>query len=198
MARDMHDTLAQGFTGVIVQLEAARQAAAHGAPADTDAHIHRAADLARRSLGEARRTIRALRPEALERGDLCVALDGQTRRTAEGTMLRAEFATVGRPRPLPRASEENLLRIHQEILTNALRHSGAEVVKATLAFEVDSVRLEVQDDGGGFDPSERHDGAGLQGMRERVRQMDGELTIASRIGIGTRISVVLPDGRRGI
>src|SRR5438128_3412261 len=75
MARDMHDTLAQGFTGVIVQLEAAKQAAAHGSSTDTDAHIHRASELARQSLGEARRSIKALRPQVLEEADLCVALE---------------------------------------------------------------------------------------------------------------------------
>lgn len=75
MARDMHDTLAQGFTGVIVQLEAAQHAVAHGSSADANAHMHRAGELARQSLGEARRSIRALRPQALEHGDLCVALD---------------------------------------------------------------------------------------------------------------------------
>ena len=193
MARDMHDTLAQGFTGVIVQLEAAQHAFAHGSSADTDEHIHRASELARQSLGEARRSIRALRPRALENGELSVALEDLMKQVTAGTKLRAEFTTRGQPRTLIPASEENLLRIHQEILTNALKHSDAKSIKATLAFEENVVRLEVQDDGGGFDLSKKHDGLGLLGIRERVKQMNGELAVESRVGNGTRICVILPS-----
>lgn len=196
MARDMHDTLAQGFTGVIVQLEAARQAFSHGAPADTEAHIHRASDLARHSLGEARRSIRALRPQVLETGDLRIALDDAMKQATAGTGLHAQFTTRGRPRPLRAIVEENLLRIQQELLTNALKHSAAKAVSLTLSYEADAVRLEVHDNGDGFDMSRKHDGLGLVGIRERVNQMEGFLTIDSRIGDGTRISVVLPNEGR--
>ena len=197
MARDMHDTLAQGFTGVIVQLEAARQASAHGSAADTDAHVLRASELARQSLGEARRSIRALRPGALENGDLCIALDSAMKQMTAGTAVRAEFTIHGRPRALMPLTEENLLRIHQEILTNALKHSGATAIRASLSFEEKQVRLEVQDDGSGFDVSMKHDGFGLIGIRERVNQMNGALTVESRSGIGTRISVALPYASQG-
>jgi signal transduction histidine kinase len=193
MARDMHDTLAQGFTGVIVQLEAARQASAHEAWADTDAHVQRASELARLSLGEARRSIRALRPAALEGGDLCAALDSAMKQMTEGTRFRTEFTTRGEARPLEQSIEENLLRIHQEILTNAIKHSGAKQVTVLLAFDENGVRLEVEDDGSGFDFTKKHDGLGLLGIRERVNQMNGELSVDSRTGAGTRIRVVLPD-----
>lgn len=192
MAREMHDTLAQGFTGVIVQLEAAQNAFAHGASADTDAHIHRAGELARHSLGEARRSIRALRPLALENGNLSVALDSVMKQMTAGTAFRPEFTIHGQPRALMASSEENLLRIYQEILTNALKHSGANVIKATLSFEKNAVRLQVHDDGRGFDLPKKHDGFGLLGIRERVHQMDGEFSIESQPGAGTRICVVLP------
>lgn len=196
MARDMHDTLAQGFTGVIVQLEAAEHAFAHGASTDTSAHIQRARELARQSLGEARRSIRALRPQALENRDLCFALESVVRQMTLGTEFQAQFRTLGRPRTLPPSHEENLLRIHQELLTNALKHSRAQLIQTTLSFEANAVRLEVQDDGVGFDPSRQHDGFGLLGIRERVQQMDGELTAASRPGTsGTTVRVVLPDHR---
>ncbi len=194
MARDMHDTLAQGFTGVIVQLEAAMNAFANGSLAESQEHNRRARDLARQSLGEARRSIRALRPQALENADLCVALDGAMKQMTAGTSVRGEFTLHGQPCTLMQLHEENLLRIHQELLTNAIKHSGATKIKATLSFEKTSVRLEVQDDGTGFDLTRKHDGLGWLGIRERVNQMNGEVTVESRVGKGTRIGVVLPDG----
>lgn len=192
MARDIHDTLAQGFTGVIVQLEAAEHAFAHDASSDTDSHIRRARDLARYSLDEARRSIKALRPQALECGDLRAALEGAMRQMTEGTTLRVEFATQGEPRALRATDEENLLRINQEILTNALKHSNASELQATLSFDVTSICLEVRDNGIGFEPSRQHDGFGLLGIRERVKQMNGDLTVDSQPGSGTRVRVVLP------
>jgi len=192
MARDIHDTLAQGFTGVIVQLEAAKLAFANGSSSEGEEHNRRASELARQSLGEARRSVRALRPEALENGDLCVALDGLIKQMTAGTRLRGQFTTHGQPRQLMPSIEENLLRIQQETLTNALKHSGAKVFKAALSFEENAVCLEVRDDGSGFDLSKKHDGFGLLGIRERVNQMDGKVTIESEAGSGTRIRIILP------
>ena len=83
--------------------------------------------------------------------------------------------------------------IETEILTNALKHSDAKSIKATLSFEENAVRLEVQDDGGGFDLLKKHEGLGLLGIRERVKQMNGELAVESRVGSGTRICVTLPS-----
>lgn len=192
MARDMHDTLAQGFTGIIVQLQAARDALAHGSAADTDAHVDRASALARQSLGEARRSIRALRPQALENGDLCSALGTLTRQMTTGTTFRTKFTTRGQPRRLAPSAEENLLRIHQEILTNALKHSRAPSIEAVLSFDEDAVSLEVEDDGCGFDPAAKHDGLGLMGIGERVRQMNGTFEV-NTARTGTRIRVTLRD-----
>jgi signal transduction histidine kinase len=192
MARDMHDTLAQGFTGVIVQLQAAEHARAHGSTTDMESHIARASELARQSLGEARRSIRALRPEALETGTLCAALEGMLKQVTADTKLRATFTTRGEPRAAARATEENLLRIQQEMLTNSIKHSGATAVSATVSFDAEGLRLDVQDDGRGFDPRTRHDGLGLLGIRERVHQLGGQLSIDSHLGGGTRMSVVLP------
>jgi signal transduction histidine kinase/ABC-type uncharacterized transport system substrate-binding protein len=193
MARDMHDTLAQGFTGVIVQLEAAKNAFANGSSSEGEEHNRRAGDLARHSLGEARRSIKALRPQALENADLCVALDGAMKLMTAGTSIRAEFSVQGQPRALVQSREENLLRIHQELLTNAIKHSGARVIKATLSFMAKSVQLVMEDDGIGFDPLRKSDGLGLLGIRERVHQMDGEVTVETQVGRGARIAVVLPN-----
>lgn len=192
MSRDMHDTLAQGFTGVIVQLEAAKQAIAHGSSSDADAHVERASELARHSLGEARRSIRALRPAVLENGHLRDALEGVMTQMTAGTLIKTEFKVQGQPRPLTPSREETLLRIYQEIVTNALKHSNATAIRAALAFEKRAVRLQVQDDGSGFKPPEEHDGLGLVGIRERLDQVNGALEIESLPGEGTRICVLVP------
>ena len=192
LARDIHDTLAQGFTGVIVQLEAAADAKSKGLAKEAEEHLDRAGDLARESLKEARRSVRALRPQALEEKDLCEALGALFKKMTTGTSLRCEFMLQGEPRKLPPEWDENLLRIAQEVLTNALRHAQAGHFKAQIAFAPDAVRLELRDNGSGFDPAGKYDGFGLMGMRERVEGMGGQITVQSRIGAGTTILIVLP------
>jgi PAS domain S-box-containing protein len=191
VARDIHDTLAQGLTGVVVQLEAAADAASSGLASEAEAHVGRAQDLARESLKEARRSVLALRPLALEQSNLCDALGAMIRKMTAGTPTRATFRVSGQPRPLAASWEENLLRMGQELLTNALRHARANAIDAQLGFAVDTVRLEFRDDGRGFDPTLRHDGLGLQGIRERVNDLGGRLTIESAPGAGTAIAIAL-------
>jgi signal transduction histidine kinase len=192
LARDIHDTLAQGFTGVIVQLEAAADATSKGLAKEAGDHLDRAGELARESLRGARRSVRALRPQALEENDLCEALHSLMKKMTAGTSLRTEFNLDGHPMPLPPEWDENLLHIGQEVLTNALRHAQANHFKAELAFTPDEVRLELRDNGSGFDPERQHDGFGLLGMRERVEGMGGHLTIQSANGAGTAILIILP------
>ena len=192
LARDIHDTLAQGFTGVILQLEAAEEAMSQRLAAKAGEHLTRAGELAREGLREARRSVWALRPQTLGEKDLCEALRELIQKLTAGTAVRAEFMVQGKPRDLPLEWEENLLRIGQEVLTNALRHAQASKFKARLAFDRDEIRLVLRDDGSGFDPAGRHDGFGLQGMRERVEGMGGRLTIQSARGEGTAVSIVLP------
>jgi signal transduction histidine kinase len=196
MARDIHDTLAQGFTGVIVQLEAAEDARIRGLAHEADGHLMRAKDLARESLKEARHSVQALRPQLLEESDLCAALDKIFKRMTAGTRLRCDFAVQGEPRALPRGWDENLLRIGQEVLTNAVRHARASHFIARLAFTPDEVRLDLSDDGLGFDPAGRSDGYGLRGIEERVEGMHGRLTIRSAKGRGTTVSIRLPTAQR--
>jgi PAS domain S-box-containing protein len=198
LARDIHDTLAQGFTGVIVQLEAAEDAKSQGLSKAVDEHLDRAGDLARESLKEARRSVRALRPQALENLDLCEALDRLIRKMAAGTSLRTEFSVRGQPSPLPAEWEENLLRIGQEFLTNALRHAQASEFKTRLVFDPKEIRLELRDNGRGFDPGCKQEGFGLVGIRERVDGMGGQLAIESAAGRGTAISIVLPQANERI
>jgi signal transduction histidine kinase len=192
MARDIHDTLAQGFTGVIVQLEAAEDAVSCGCRKEADDHLHRAGELARRSLSEARRSVHALRPQALQEHNFWDALKGIIKNTTVGTALRTKFEVQGKLRELPRPWQENLLHIGQEALTNTLKYAHARTFETRLSYRAKELRLELRDDGDGFKAKDRHDGVGLAGMRERVAQMGGELKITSARGKGTKITVVLP------
>jgi PAS domain S-box-containing protein len=192
MARDIHDTLAQGFTGVIVQLEAAEDAISCGSRKEADAHLHRAGELARRSLSEARRSVHALRPQALQEHNFWDALKGSIKNTTAGTSLHTTFEAQGKLPELPQPWQENLLHIGQEALTNALKYAHARNFKTRVTYKAKELRLELRDDGDGFKVKERHDGVGLSGMRERVEQMGGELEITSSRGRGTKITVLLP------
>jgi signal transduction histidine kinase len=192
MARDIHDTLAQGFTGVIVQLEAAEDAISCSSRKEAENHLRRAGELARRSLSEARRSVHALRPQALQEHNFWEALKGSIKSTTVGTAIHATFEAQGKLPELPQPWQENLLRIGQEALTNTLKYAHARSFKTRLTYKAKELRLELRDDGNGFKVKDRHDGAGLSGMRERVEQMGGELEIASARGKGTKVIVVVP------
>src|SRR6476660_2875703 len=191
MARDIYDTLAQGFTGVIVQLEAAEDAMSCGCRKEANNHLHRAGELARRSLSEARRSVHALRPQALEEHNFWDALKGAIKNTTAGTALHTTFAAQGKLPDLPEPWQENLLHIGQEALTNTLKYAHARKFETRISYKAKELRLELRDDGDGFKVKDRHDGVGLAGMRERVEQMGGELEITSSRGKGTKITVVL-------
>src|SRR6266536_329657 len=192
LARDIHDTLAQGFTGVIVQLEALEDAIACCRRKEANQHLQRASELARQSLNEARRSVHALRPQALEDGNFWDALKGLIKNTTAGTALHTTFSVRGKMRHLPLAWQENLLHIGQEALTNALKYAHPRNFETKLIFNTKELHLELRDDGDGFKVKERHDGFGLAGMRERVEQMGGKLNISSARGKGTEIVVILP------
>jgi PAS domain S-box-containing protein len=192
LARDIHDTLAQGFTGVIVQLEALEDAIACCRRKEAHQHLRSAGELARQSLNEARRSVHALRPQALQKGNFWDALKGSVRNTTAGTGLHTTFNLRGKLRNLPQYWQENLLHIGQEALTNSLKYAHPSNFETRLIFNTKELRLELRDDGDGFKVKTRHDGFGLAGMRERVEQMGGNLTISSRRGKGTKIAVTLP------
>jgi PAS domain S-box-containing protein len=194
MARDIHDTLAQGFTGVIVQLEAAEEAMCQGRTPKVSGHLERAGELARESLREARRSVHALRPRALEGNSVGAALTELIVKMTSGTPVEAKLTVEGEPPQLPPEWENNLLRIGQEVLTNALRHARPTEFQARLLFAADQISLHLRDNGDGFDPMERHEGFGLQGIRERTESMGGQFSISSGKGKGTSIAIVLPFG----
>ncbi|HZO99165.1 MAG TPA: PAS domain S-box protein [Terriglobia bacterium] len=193
MAREIHDTLAQGFAGILVQLEAAEDVL----PAQNRAaraHLDRARGLAKECLAEARRSVWALLPKALEASNLPAALLRLTQELAVGGSDLVQFSVHGKTRPLAAEIESNLLRIGQEAITNALRHSQATRISAKLAFEEQQVQLTVEDNGSGFVPETKSpgEGFGLFGMQERAKRIGGVLTISSEPGRGTKVAVVLP------
>jgi len=191
MARDIHDTLAQGFTGVIVQLDTAVEALRDEEPEAAANHIGRARELARESLSEARRSVHALRPQALETAELADALKAIITNTTAGTSLNSDFELNGEPRKLQPAVEENLLHIGQEALTNALKHACATRFHARLSFDSDAVRLELCDNGQGFVVDcVNGRGLGLIGMKERAKQIGATLAVTSNPGKGTTIVAV--------
>ena len=193
MARDIHDTLAQGFTGVIVQMEAAEEALLEEDSEHAIGHVQRARELARESLREARRSVHALRPQALEKAPFADALEAIIKNTAAGTALRTEFRITGKPRELAPLVEENLLHIGQEALTNSLKHAHATKFQAQLSFNPDAVYLELQDNGDGFNAGNSNGGGfGLIGMKERAEQIGATVDVSSKPGAGTSIVAVSP------
>ncbi|MFQ4138018.1 PAS domain S-box protein [Nodosilinea sp. PGN35] len=193
MAREIHDTLAQSFTGILAQVGAANQVLTDDVEA-AQAHLDLIKDLARTGLVEARRSVVALRPQLLEEGSLQNALHGlvaQIRAAAMDTTLYYEIE--GTVYSLPAEVENNLLRMGQEALTNAIRHANADEIRLQLAYDRDQVSLRVRDNGQGFGvgsmPSS--EGFGLLGMSERAERIGAQLTIRSQPGQGTEIIVTV-------
>src|SRR4051794_32617136 len=194
LARDIHDALAHGLTAIAVQLEAARQVIGDE-PGEAAVHVGNALRLARESLREARRSVRALRPEALERGDLTEALRDLVGCLSTGRREAFHFHLYGHPRPLPGEAETHLLRVGQEALTNVLKHARAANVLVELHYSGREARLHVEDDGQGFG-TEREgapaEGVGLTGMRERAEKIGGQLTLRPSPPRGVAGAVTVP------
>jgi signal transduction histidine kinase len=198
MAGEIHDTLAQGLTGIITQLQAADQR--RDRPDEARRHLDAAAQLARESLAEARRSVQALRPQPLEDARLPDALGDVVGRWSAVTGVSAEVTTTGTARPLHPDIEVALLRTAQEALANVARHADARRVRLTLSYMEDLVTLDVRDDGVGFDPGQpRVDGDGgfgggfgLTAMRRRLDRVAGALEIESEPGGGTAVSASVP------
>ncbi len=202
MAREIHDTLAQGLTGIITQLEAAQQT---GSDAARGRRIGNATRLARDSLAEARRSVQALRPQALEGSRLPEALAGEVARWSATSGVTAETEITGEARALHPEVEVTVLRVAQEALANVAKHAGASRAGVTLSYMEDVVTLDVRDDGVGFAAPANGDraavgeagdgkagGFGLIAMRQRVNRLAGQLEIESEPGAGTAVSASLP------
>jgi signal transduction histidine kinase len=198
ISRELHDTIAQGFSGVTLQLEAVATKL-EADPAAARENLDRARLLARSSLAEARRSVRGLRPGLLQDADLAASLREVAAQLAEGTAVEARVRTEGAPHRLDPLVEANLLRVAQEAMANALRHADCRTLDVALAFRGREVEIAVADDGRGFETAAAAgDGVGVVGMRERMEQIGGRLRVESEPGRGTRIVAVAPAslGRR--
>lgn len=194
MAREIHDTLAQGLTGIVTQLQAAEQAAARtpGEQPGWRRHVAAATQLARESLTEARRSVDALRPQPLEGCRLSEALSDVAQRWSALNGIPAQVTTTGTARPVDPEAEFALLRAAQEALANVARHAYATRVGLTISYMESEVALDVRDDGVGFDPAVRDRGFGLVAMRQRIAALSGTLQVESEPGGGTAISACVP------
>ncbi|HEY3710216.1 MAG TPA: sensor histidine kinase [Amycolatopsis sp.] len=191
LAREIHDTLAQGFTS-IVTLTQAMESELDTDPDAVRRHLALAGRTARENLAEARAMVAALAPSELASGSLQEALRRQASRVADETALLVE-CDVDSPLPsLKTAAEVVLLRGAQEALTNVRKHAKATTVLIRLSAVDSGVRLLVRDDGEGFSPAEPTDGFGLRGMRSRVEQVGGRLSVRSDRGDGTELELEVP------
>ena len=195
LAREIHDTLAQGLSAITLQLETA-EALLDAANADrARKSLHQALALARTSLDEARRTMMDLRAAPLEGRTLAGALQALADEWATKANLPVGFEIAGDAGNLPLRVEAGLYRVAQEALTNVSRHAQAQHVRLCLTVTPDQAQLIVEDDGRGFDPSQTpKDRYGLIGLNERVKLLGGTLKLESSLGAGTRVEANIPLG----
>lgn len=204
LAGEIHDTLAQGFTSIVLHLEAADAAIAatpptsRGVPPPLVHHLDQARQTARDSLAEARRLVWALRPEPLESATLPAALRRVAARWEASAGVPVQVTVTGTVPPLHPDAEVTLLRVAQEALANTRKHADARRVAISLAFGVGTALLDIRDDGVGFTLDEPNriptesGGFGLRSMRERVEGLGGTFVVESTPGRGTSIATVVP------
>jgi len=200
IAREIHDTLAQGFVAVSVQLELLNRRLTE-APSAVKELIEQTRELVRNGLAEARRSIWDLRAQASENqtdgtDDFASKLSKVAAQVTARTALKVRLDVAGAYRALPDKVENEMLRIAQEAVTNVVRHAAAQHVDIRLEFDERKVKMTIADDGKGFDGSARFSAAnghyGLQGMRERAEQIGADLMVGNAPGGGTRVVVEAP------
>jgi signal transduction histidine kinase len=195
LAREIHDTLAQGFVGISSQLDAVALAMPQESSRARQ-YLDLARKMARHSLTEARRSVMDLRASVLEGRDLAAALNSGAQTWVAGSGVQVEVDVSGIRKPLPDNMEQHLLRIAQEAVTNVLKHASASKVWVKLHMEAKKLYLRVADNGRGFEQKDAFssmDGHfGLMGMRERAERLGGELRLASHPGEGTEVEVMVP------
>lgn len=198
LAREIHDTMAQGLAAIALQLETA-DALVEIKPERAHEAVQRALQLTRHNLEEARRSVMDLRSAPLQEHTLPEALTALAASETFSTAITYSYAPQRLFPPLPARIEASLYRIAQEALTNACKHANAQLIELKLLAEEQWVSLIIQDDGDGFDvdtvsqhasPNSGH--FGLTGMRERVRILDGSMCILSEAGVGTCIEISVP------
>jgi signal transduction histidine kinase len=191
MAREIHDTIAQGLIGVITQLESAGQV--RNDPIGLQRRLDNASRLARESLAEARRSVQALLPIPLEGRQLPDAISHVAEEWSIVNEVPTEVITTGTALALRPEVEVTVLRVVQEALANIAKHARASRVGVTLSYIDEIITIDVRDDGAGFTPNGTGTGFGLAAMRQRVEALGGDLDIESAPGEGTAISARLPS-----
>lgn len=205
LAREIHDTLAQGFVSIVLHLEAAEEAGI-GDPETAKRHLDQARSTARLNLDQARRVVQDLRPPQLDQHPVHEAIHAWALRWADETGIDVTAETTGAPVALHEDAEVTLLRVAQEALSNVRRHAGATQVQVTVSYINDIVVLDVHDNGVGLaasrgaassrsqSPSSTLPGGfGLTAMRERVAAQGGAVEVESAPGEGTTVAVSLPS-----
>jgi signal transduction histidine kinase len=196
IAREFHDTLEQELAAITIQLDAV-EAQLNGSPETIRQLLRLARNMSRRSLSEARRSVWDLRSHLLENGDLTAALTEMAAPLSVASGVKIVVQSSGTPRKLPALAEHNLLRIAQEALANALKHSGAKRIMVALRYESSKVQLRLNDDGNGFDSlavgqaSNGH--FGLLDMRERAEKIGARFSLSSQLGHGTEILLTITE-----
>lgn len=194
MARDIHDTVAQGLSSIVMLLEAAEQDLA-GTAGGAGGHIGQAKRTAREGLAGLRRSVLSLRPDELQQSSLPNALELVVARWSERTGVASSIRVLGEPYPLHPETEVALLRTTQEALANVAKHASAQRVTVTLAFEPAETSLDIRDDGRGFELSQSHisaGGFGLTGVRQRIASVGGRASVESTPDAGTMLVAAVP------
>jgi signal transduction histidine kinase len=195
LAQDLHDTLEQTMTGIGLQLDLVGSQIPK-APTDALHHLKLARKLMKQGQLDVRQSVWGLRSRAMEEFSLMSALTMHGRQVAGGAGIQIQVESSGEPVALSEIVEESLLRIGQEAITNAVKHSGARSIKMDLQFSPKAVVLQIRDDGRGFAP-EACDGPkdghfGLLGIRERAERLAGQVSITSAPGAGAVVRVEIP------
>lgn len=188
LARDIHDTLAQHFTSIIMHLSAAK----HSNPESVQSAVQQAENAAREGLAEIRRIVWDMQPEQIEKASLIEAIEELAARWSAENSVQVKMAVTGTPRSLTSSAETALLRISQEAMHNINKHAQAKNVNITFSFMEDIFVMDIADDGLGFEPSKIKNGFGMKTMRDRAEELSGILTIESERGTGTAIAVSIP------
>jgi len=188
LARDIHDTLAQHFTSIIMHLAAVK----HSNPESVQSEVQQAEDVAREGLDEIRRIVWDMQPEQIEKASLIEAVEELAARWSAENSVQVKMAVTGTPRSLTSSAETALLRISQEAMHNINKYAQAKNVNITFSFMEDIFVMDIADDGLGFEPSNIKNGFGMKTMRDRAEELSGSFTIESERGAGTAIAVSIP------
>jgi PAS domain S-box-containing protein len=199
IAREIHDTLLQGFTGVALRLVAGVNRV--GGPPETVAGLNEVVRLAQQTLVDARRAVWDLRSPPPAGGDLTAAIKAAVEDCVRGTGITVEYDIAGPPQPVDPVIEVTAVRVVQEAITNVIKHAAARTIRLRVSFEGRGVRLSVTDDGRGFvvEQDIRSYGGhwGLVGMRERAICVRGKVSVRSTPGHGTQVVLLVPYALKG-